>query len=132
MSRVALTPTPGLARSVRMKKWLSLACLVAALAFVSVPTCAQFNDPHTYDNAPIDVNQIELAYAYGHANTSIDTSLIITGASLTLQQGTIDYTRYFGLAKHLGWRQNALTFEFAKVVVHRNGAAYSGFAVKYD
>jgi hypothetical protein len=29
-------------------------------------------------------------------------------------------------------RQNALVFEFAKVVVHRNGAASTGFAVKYD
>jgi len=86
-----------------MKKWLPFICLVVAVASVPVLAWAQFNDPHAYDNAPIDVNQIELAYAYGQANSSIDTSLIITGASLALNQGTIDYTRYFGLADRLAW-----------------------------
>lgn len=86
-----------------MKNWLRFVCLVVAVPSFSLPTCAQFNDPHTYDNAPIDVNQIELAYAYAHANASIDTSLVIPGASLVLNQGSIDYTRYFGLADHLAW-----------------------------
>ncbi len=86
-----------------MKNRLRFVCLVLAVVSASLSACAQFNDPHTYDNAPIDVNQIELAYAYGHANASIDTSLVVTGASFGLNQGTVDYTRYFGLADHLAW-----------------------------
>ena len=86
-----------------MRKWLRFVCLLLAGPSVSLLACAQFNDPHAYDNAPIGVNQIELAYAYGRADTSIDTSLVITGASFVLNRGTIDYTRYFGLANHLAW-----------------------------
>jgi hypothetical protein len=37
------------------------------------------------------------------ANASIDTSLIITGAKLNLNQGTIDYKRYFGWLHRLTW-----------------------------
>jgi hypothetical protein len=86
-----------------MKNRLRFVCLVVAVLSAAFSACAQFNDPHAYDNAPIDVNQIELSYAYGHANASIDTSLVITGASLALNQGTIDYTRSFDLADHLAW-----------------------------
>jgi hypothetical protein len=86
-----------------MNSWLRFVCLLAGVASVAYPGCAQFNDPHTYDNSPIGVNQIELAYAYAHANSSIDTSLIITGASLALNQGSVDFTRYFGLAGCLAW-----------------------------
>ena len=34
-----------------MKKWLRFVCFVVAVPSLSVPVCAQFNDPHTYDNA---------------------------------------------------------------------------------
>jgi hypothetical protein len=64
---------------------------------------AQFTDAHNYDNAPAGINQIELSYAYVRANASIDNSLIIAGAKLNLYQGTISYTRYFGLANYLMW-----------------------------
>lgn len=87
----------------RMKKWLRFVCLVVAVPSASLPTCAQFTDAHTYDNTPIGINQLELNYAYVHANASIDTSLVIAGARLNLNQGTINYTHYFGLAKHLMW-----------------------------
>jgi len=86
-----------------MKRWLPFVCLMIAVPSVSLLASAQFNDPHAYDNAPIDINQIELAYAYAHSNASIDTSLVITGASFALNQGSIDYTRYFGVANHLAW-----------------------------
>jgi len=86
-----------------MKKWFGFICVVVGVISAVLPACAQFNDPHAYDNAPIDVNQIKLVYAYAHSNASIDTSLVIAGASLTLNQGSIDYTRYFGLADHLAW-----------------------------
>ena len=78
-------------------------CWILAAACIASPAFGQFNDPHSYDNAPIGVNQIELVYAYAHANSSIDTSLVITGASFVLNQGSIDYTRYFGLVNHLAW-----------------------------
>lgn len=65
--------------------------------------CAQFTDAHTYDNTPVGLNQIELSYSYLRANSSIDTSLVIVGAHLNLNQGMISYTRYFGLANRLMW-----------------------------
>ena len=78
---------------------------VCALAVVYVPdqACAQFTDPGTYDNTPVGINQLELGYAYVHANASIDPALIIAGANFNLNQGTIDYTRYFGLFRRLSW-----------------------------
>ena len=63
----------------------------------------QFNDARSYDNTPVGTNQIELSYAHLHANSSIDTSLVILGAKLNVNQGTIIYTRYFGLANHTMW-----------------------------
>lgn len=75
------------------------------LAVLSCPkeACAQFTDAHNYDNTPVGINQIELSYTQVHANASIDTSLIIAGAKLNLYQGTISYTRYFGVANRMMW-----------------------------
>jgi hypothetical protein len=90
-----------------MNKWLLLAC-VALLTLHAPEACAQFTDPRNYDNTPIGINQLELNYAYVHANASIDTSLIVTGASLDRNQGTIDYTRYFGFLHRLMWLEAAV------------------------
>jgi hypothetical protein len=49
------------------------------------------------------VNQFELGYAYVHANASLDPAIIIGNASLNLNQGLIDYTRYFGLLHRTAW-----------------------------
>jgi len=49
------------------------------------------------------MNQLKLGYVYAHANSSIDTSVIVTGAKLNAHQGTLDYTRYFGLLHRLMW-----------------------------
>ena len=49
------------------------------------------------------VNQLELDYAYARSNASIDTSLIIAGAQLSLNQGTIEYTRYFSFFHRVAW-----------------------------
>jgi hypothetical protein len=49
------------------------------------------------------VNQFELDYGYARTNTSIDTSLTIAGAELNLNQGPIDYTRYFSAFHRLDW-----------------------------
>jgi len=43
----------------------------------------------------VGINQLELAYAYVRCNTSIDPSIIVSGAKFNLSQGRIDYTRYF-------------------------------------
>lgn len=59
---------------------------------------AQFTDAHNYDNTPVGTNQVELIYAQVRANASIDNSLVITGAKLNLYQGTVSYTRHFGVA----------------------------------
>src|SRR5215471_18011111 len=86
-----------------MNKRLLFTCLALAVVYFPNQACAQFNDPRAYENTPVGTNQLELAYAYVHANASIDTSLIITGAQFNLNQGTIDYTRYFGLLHRLMW-----------------------------
>lgn len=103
--------------STPMKKRLFAWC---ALALLHSPEArAQFTDPHQYDDTPVGVNQIELAYAFVHGNASIDTSLAITGASLDLNQGTVDYTRYFGLFHRLAWVE-------AAVPVARLGGSITG------
>jgi hypothetical protein len=81
-----------------------------ALAILHGPdqACAQFTDAHSYDNTPVGINQLELDYAFVHANASIDTSLVIAGANLNLNQGTIDYTRYLGLFHRLAWVEAAV------------------------
>ena len=80
-----------------------LACF--ALAFLHTPhrASAQFNDARAYDNTAVGTNQLELSYAHVHANASLDPSLTIADASLNLNQGIIDYTRYFGLFHRLAW-----------------------------
>src|SRR5262250_2567025 len=86
-----------------MNKRLTFAFLSVAVLHIPNRACAQFTDPRTYDNTPVGINQLELSYAYVHADASIDTSLVITGAQFNLNQGTIDYTRDFGLLHRLMW-----------------------------
>jgi hypothetical protein len=90
-----------------MNKRLLLTC-VALLTLHAREACAQFTDPRNYDNTAIGINQLEFNYAYLHANASIDTSLIVTGANLDLNQGTIDYKRYFGFLHRLMWLEAAV------------------------
>jgi hypothetical protein len=88
-----------------MNKRLLLVCLGVALLLPPHQAWPQFTDAHSYDNTPVGINQLELSYAYVHADTSIDTSLVITGAKLNLNQGTIGYTRYFGALHRLMWAE---------------------------
>lgn len=83
---------------------------LALFAAVQVPhqASAQFTDPHSYDNTPVGTNQIEVSYAYLHANASIDSSLVITGAKIGLNQATIDYTHYFSVIHRVAWVQGAV------------------------
>ena len=68
----------------------------------------QFTDPRTYENGPVGVNTLEVDYGYGHANASLDPSLVVSGASFHLNQGTIVYTRYFGLLGRAAWVEPSL------------------------
>jgi Putative MetA-pathway of phenol degradation len=79
--------------------------IVIAVLHYADSLYAQFTDPRFYGDSPVGVNQIELDYAYGRANASIDTSLIVEGAEVNLNQGTIRYTRYFGLFHRTAWAQ---------------------------
>ena len=90
------------------KRWLLVFCFAVAFLAVSIPARAQFTDPRTYVNSPVGINQLELGYAYVHANASLDTSLVVTGAHVNLNQGTLDYTRYFGLLHRLAWVEAAV------------------------
>jgi len=91
-----------------LKRWPLFACFLIAVLPGLEKARAQFTDPRTYTNTPVGMNQLELSYAYAHANASIDPSLIVTGAKFNLHQGTIDYTRYFGLLHRLTWVEAAL------------------------
>src|SRR5208283_3058868 len=75
---------------------------------LAVPLCpelvhAQIKDLRAYENAPVGVNQLELAYTYANGNASIDTSLIVAGAEFNLNQGTLDYTRFFSFFHDTAW-----------------------------
>jgi hypothetical protein len=106
-----------------MRKSLLIVCV--ALAFLRLPhrVFAQFTPPHNYDNTPVGLNQVELAYAYARANASIDTSVVVQGAHLNLNQGSISYTRYFGLLQHLVWVE-------ASVPLAGLGGAISGTTIQ--
>jgi Putative MetA-pathway of phenol degradation len=91
-----------------MCKRLLFVCLALAVLRAPEQLYAQFTDPHNYDNAPLAVNQLELAYAYAHSDASTDTALIIAGAKFNLNQGIIDYTHYFGLVRRLWWVEATL------------------------
>jgi len=88
-----------------MGKQLVFVFIVLAVFCDSLALYAQFTDPRYYGNNPVGVNQIELDYAYARANASIDTSLIVEGAKLSLNQGTVRYTRYFSLFHRTAWAQ---------------------------
>lgn len=86
-----------------MNQRLLFLCWALAILPIAGQAYAQFTEPHAYDNTPVGTNQLEVRYAYAHANASIDTSLIFASAKFNLNQGTIDYTRYFGLLHRLMW-----------------------------
>jgi len=86
-----------------MCKWTLFICLVFDIFQFPARLYAQFTDPRTYDNTPVGANQLELDYGYARSNTSIDTSLIVSGAKLNLNAGVVDYTRYFGFVHHMAW-----------------------------
>jgi hypothetical protein len=90
------------------KKGLLFAWCALTLIHRPVPALAQFTDARSYDNTPVGINQLELAYAFVHGNAAIDSSLAITGANLNLNQGTVDYTRYFGLFHRTMWVEAAV------------------------
>jgi hypothetical protein len=89
-------------RSSALRRFVILLLSVAS-SYVTLPATAQFTDPRNYQNTPVGVNQLELAYAYAHANASIDPAIVIAGASLNLNQGSISYTRYFGAFHRTAW-----------------------------
>jgi hypothetical protein len=78
------------------------ATLVAiGLAWSPSVVYGQFTDPRSYANFPVGLNQLELAYGVAHADASLDTSIVISGADLKLDAGALAYTRSFPIAHHL-------------------------------
>lgn len=82
---------------------LLLVCSVLAVLGLPRLARAQFTDPRNYENFPVGVNQLELAYSYSHANSSIDPAIVIAGAKLNLNQTSIGYTRYFSFFHRMAW-----------------------------
>jgi len=91
-----------------MGKRLLFVSLVLAVLHTPDQVYAQFTDPRNYNNTPVGVNQLELDYYYAHSDASIDTSLIVAGAKFNLNEGIIDYTRYFGFIHRLAWVEGTL------------------------
>ena len=109
-----------------------------ALVFFGTPgnASAQFTDARAYDNTPVGVSQVELDYTFVRSNASLDPSLAIAGASLTLNQGTIGYTHYFGVFDRLAWVEAAVPLagldgSVADTNVHASlaGAGDSGYQI---
>src|SRR5262249_41767339 len=84
------------------------ACFGWAVLHFAEPAHAQFTDAHAYDSVPVGTNQLEVGYAYAHADASIDSSLVIEGARLHLNQGLLDYTHYLGAFGRLMWVEAGL------------------------
>lgn len=82
-----------------------LALVTFALVALHWNAQGQFTDPRTYVDTPVGLNQLELIYAYARSNTSIDTSVIVGGATFNLNQGIVEYTRYFGFLHRLAWAE---------------------------
>jgi hypothetical protein len=85
-----------------------LACFVFTLLYRPHRALAQFNDARAYDNTPVDTNQLELSYTHVHTNASLDPSLIIADARLSINQGIVDYTHYFGMFHRLAWVESGV------------------------
>jgi hypothetical protein len=107
-----------------MCKRLLLVCFALAVVRTPDQLYAQFTDPRNYDNTPVGVNQLELAYAHAHSDASIDTSLIVAGAKLDLNLGSIDYTHYFGFVHRMAWVEASLPL--AGLAGSINGTNISG------
>jgi hypothetical protein len=84
--------------------------VVIAACLGSRPLYAQFTDPRTYTVAPVGLNQLELDYAYAHTNASLDTSLEVVGAHVTLNTGVLSYTHNFSALGHLAWVKASVPF----------------------
>jgi hypothetical protein len=104
------------------RRLLVVGCALAILHWPE-QALAQFTDAHTYDNTPVGVNQLETDYAFVHGNASLDPSLIVAGANLNVNEGTIGYTRYFDLFHRLAWVEAALP-------VGRLGGSVSGTSIQ--
>jgi len=97
---------------------ISSACLPGVLY-------GQFTDPRTYSNAPVGVNQLELDYAYAHADASLDPSLVVAGAHLDVSQGAVAYTRTFGLLQRMAWVKATVPFAYVSGSVPGAGISRS-------
>src|SRR5215469_9409430 len=86
----------------RRKRWL-IVLFALVSAGVRDQAYAQFTESHHYDNTPVGLNQLELAYTYARSDTPLDTSLIVAGAKLNLNRGSVDYTHYFAFVNRLVW-----------------------------
>ncbi len=82
---------------------LLLACSALVLSALPWQARGQFTDPRNYENFPVGVNQLEFIFAYARGDTLLDPALVISGAKLNLNQGTIGYTRYFSLFHRMAW-----------------------------
>jgi hypothetical protein len=117
-----------------MRNCFRVLCLLLVVIGVKLRLEAQFSGAHHYDDSPVGLNQLELAYAYGRSNASIDTSLIITGAHLNLNEGSVAYTRYFSLLHRLFWAEAAVpiaglsgSVDGTRVQESKTGAGDSGY-----
>ena len=91
-----------------LNKRLIVACVAAVGVHLPTPAWAQFTDPRSYENTAVGTNQLELSFSHVRGTATIDTSIVVAGANLDLNQGTIDYTRYFGLLDRVMWVEAAI------------------------
>jgi len=85
----------------------------------------QFTDPRTYANTPVGVNQLEVDYSHATADDSIDTSLVIGGSHLEVNEALTAYTRTFGVMDHLAWIKASVPFAYVSGSVAGSGLSRS-------
>src|SRR3974377_2205940 len=72
----------------------------------------QFTDPRTYANTPAGVSQLEIDYGRATADDSIDTSLVIAGSHLEVNEAPVAYTRTFDMMHQLAWVKASVPFAY--------------------
>jgi len=73
----------------------------------------------------VGVNQLELDYAHATADDSIDTSLLIGGSHLEVNELSAGYTRTFGILHQLAWIKASVPFAYVSGSVAGSGLSHS-------
>ncbi len=100
----------SLGSKVEMRQLMRAAAMAASL----VPINASADGARDWLNVPVDMNFIYLYYTYNKGESSIDTSLPITGASTEASVPVVRYARSFDVGGKIGGVQLIVPYAFTE------------------